>query len=856
VRGRLEDPETAVRFLGEEYRKVLRSIGVLFDESTYVTTVDDDYRSFIRWQFARLKEAGALGQGAYYSSVCPVDGAVAVDPSETDLSSGGDAEVVKFTTVPFRLDDGRILLAATLRPETVYGVTNIWLPPDGTLKVWHHRERVYLASPAGVERLVDQHGGHAGQSVATTELIDREVEVPLLGGRVPIFAGAFVDPSIGTGVVMSVPAHAPADAAALGRLEPTARARAPPPRILLEIPEQSALTVSERELVEGSGTPAERALQAVSARSAVDPASVETATDRLYRLEYVRGRMTIPELSGVMVRDARERVAAQLESAGDSFPLQEFSKPVICRNGHAVVIRRVPDQWFLRYGDPAWKAEVDPLISRLFTWPAEYGRELRGILDWFQDRPCTRRGRWLGTPFPFDPGWVIEPIADSTFYMAYFIVRRFVATGRVDPAHLSEAFFDLVFLGRGDGDPRIDRAVQRELRDEFLYWYPLDLNIGGKEHKRVHFPVFLYTHAKLLPPALQPRGIYVHGWVTGPAGAKISKKEVSSKGGRIPTVARALETWGADALRLGYALAASPAQDIEWDPAFVDAAVERLREVERLVREATRPGSSAPELDAWLAASVHAIVRGVRAAFDAADVRSAAELVYVRFSSVLRRYYLRGGVPGPATEEVARAWIRLLSPITPHLAEELGEGRFDTLVALAGFPEPAEFAESPVAEAREAFLDRAEEDLRAVLKPIIDRGETAPDEVIFYIASEWKRLVEGWMRESIDLGEAPSVKEVMARASGHPELAAYRPEIAKYVQRVGPLLRSEAPIDPTPIDEGAVLRAAEAYLSRRLGFQQVSVVAEANAEPRDPLGRRDRARPGRPAFYFVRPGRR
>ena len=61
----------------------------------------------------------------------------------------------------------------------------------------------------------------------------------------------------------------------------------------------------------------------------------------------------------------------------------------------------------------------------------------------------------------------------------------------------------------------MDRPLLEEVRAEFLYWYPLDINMAGKEHKRVHFPVFLYTHARLLPPELQPRSIYVHGWVTG-----------------------------------------------------------------------------------------------------------------------------------------------------------------------------------------------------------------------------------------------------------------------------------------------------------------------------------------------------
>lgn len=50
----LEDPATAARFLGRNYLGVFRALGLLLDESAYVTTIDEDYQAFIRWQFARL----------------------------------------------------------------------------------------------------------------------------------------------------------------------------------------------------------------------------------------------------------------------------------------------------------------------------------------------------------------------------------------------------------------------------------------------------------------------------------------------------------------------------------------------------------------------------------------------------------------------------------------------------------------------------------------------------------------------------------------------------------------------------------------------------------------------------------
>ena len=847
----LTDPARAARFLGETYLREFRSLGLLIDERAYVTTIDEDYHRFIDWQFRRLHEHGVLGQAPHFAAVCPVCGPVSVDPSETDLSSGGDAEWVEYKTVPFRLADGRTLLAATLRPETVYGVTNLWLDPAEPLTVWHHRDQVFLVHRSAAERLVDQHGGSVGHDVPVSELIGRSAEVPIAGGTVPVLASRLVDPKVGSGVVMSVPAHAPADWLALAELPANLRGSIPAPPILIELPTGGTLSASERALLEGEGPPAERALRATGAASLDDHDALDEATDRLYRLEFVRGKMRADLVEGRRVSDARELIAEQLQKGGQSFDLIEFSKPVICRNGHSVVIRKVPDQWFIRYSDAAWKSRTRELISRMRFTPEEYGSELAGILDWFADRPCTRRGRWLGSPFPLDPSWVIEPIADSTFYPAYFVVRPYVASGRLATDQLTEAFFDFVFLGRGEGEPTVDPKLQAEIRGDFEYWYPLDLNIGGKEHKRVHFPVFLFTHALLLPPSLQPRGVYVHWWLTAPGGEKVSKRHVAL-GGVIPRIRTAVERWGTDALRFFYASAAGPEQDLEWNPSLVDTASDRLADVERLARELTGPGpGGSPELEAWLSSELHDQVRAYRAAFDRYDVRAAAEIAYVALPTLFRRFLRRGGDRGGILERAGSAWIRMLAPLTPHLAEELGEGRFDSLVAEQPLPTPDDFAHSPSALAAERFLDVVEQDLRGVLKPAAARGEQ-PRSVVFFIASPWKREVERWIREVAERrSDRPVVREIMERARAHPATAEARASIPRYVERVSPLIRSEPPpVGPAP-DEEHLLRAAEGYLVRRFQFQSVVVVREDEGAPHDPLNRRDRGRPGRPAFYLV-----
>jgi leucyl-tRNA synthetase len=258
---------------------------------------------------------------------------------------------------------------------------------------------------------------------------------------------------------------------------------------------------------------------------------------------------------------------------------------------------------------------------------------------------------------------------------------------------------------------------------------------------------------------------------------------------------------------------------------------------------------SPPELDRWLESGMHALVRDVRLGIEGRRLREVAGVVYGGVPALVRRYLTRGGTTGPTLEKLALAWIRLLAPVTPHLAEELGAGRFPGLVSLAPFPSPDDFAQDERADAAEAFLDRVEDDLRPIVRMATERRDP-PEGVVFFVADPWKDQVERWAREALanDPKSLP-VGAVLGRAAGHPELAAHRAEIAKYVTRVAPALRSEP--GPAPaVDELGTLRAAEGYLARRFALGAVTVLREREGAEHDPAGRRERARPGRPAFFL------
>ncbi|HIJ17208.1 MAG TPA: leucine--tRNA ligase, partial [Thermoplasmata archaeon] len=159
--------------------------------------------------------------------------------------------------------------------------------------------------------------------------------------------------------------------------------------------------------------------------------------------------------------------------------------------------------------------------------------------------------------FPYDPKWIIEAIADSTLYPVYYVISMYANQGLVKPESMTEAFFDYVLLGEGTAEEvrratGVPEATLDRIRNEFEYWYPLDINLGGKEHMTVHFPVFLMNHVAILRPQHWPRGILVNWYITS-SGGKISK----SKGGAQP-ITDAAERVGVGALRVFYAPIAAP----------------------------------------------------------------------------------------------------------------------------------------------------------------------------------------------------------------------------------------------------------------------------------------------------------
>ncbi len=731
---KLKDPAFVVSFFSKIYEdRYWRKFGFSIDYSRLCSTIDPGYSKFIQWQFRKLHEKGLLVQKPHFAPFCPVSGPVAVDPSETDVSRGGDAEVLQFTALKFRSAEGVVYPCATLRPETVFGATNLWVNPAVEYVLAEVQGERWVLSPEALRKadLLFEGGAREVGRVPGRELVGREVKAPLTGAAVRVFPASFVDPAVGTGVVMSVPGHAPYDLAALEELGRAPGGVAPEfvkaarPIVIIRSPGSPP----------GGPSPAEAAVRAHKVASTADRAALDKATEDVYTLEFHQGRMleNTGAFAGATAAEARERVVREAVEGGGAAAFPEFSMEVICRCGQQVLIKRIPDQWFIRYSDDTLTEESARHASTMSVTPTEYGRDLPATLRWFADRACIRQGAWLGTPFPLDEKWIIEPISDSTLYPAFYMVTPYINDGKVRPQDLGDAFFDFVFLGRGEPErvPGIAKEVVEACRRDFLYWYPLDLNLGGKEHKTVHFPAFVKNHVAILAQPHWPRGIFVNFWVTQTKGEKLSK----SKGGAQP-VAQLASKFGVDALRLYYAHAAAPWLDIEWDPDGVVEYRSRLARIHDTVRHVSEGdlaslGASAAlegsdSLDRWLRSALHRRIEEAQEGWRELDFRQVATPVYFGLLADLRWYLRRGGRSMQALKDFARPWAALMAPITPHLAEELHKALgAEGFASAARVPRYDQQARDAAAEEVEAYLTSVLEDtqrIRAIAESFAAQG--------------------------------------------------------------------------------------------------------------------------------------
>ncbi len=838
------EPIKIADYFHEEIKAGMIEMGYSIDWRREFTTIVPGYQKFIEWQITTLKENGRIIQGSHPVGWCPVD-----QNPVSQHDTMGDVEPKideKNFLIKFKFGD-YVFPITTLRPETIFGITNLWVNPNTVYKKIKADDEKWIVSAECAKKLeffvkeISIEGDVAG-----SELIGKSAIAPHNNEKIPIFEADFVEPAMGTGLVMSVPAHAPKDYQALMDLKAKNHELASRLEPIPIIVTPGYGQIPAKEICEKMG---------VSDQS---DEKLEEATKELYLKEFTDGKLNerCAQFSNEKVQFGRDKIRAWLQENGflEKFSVLE-NAPVRCRCGAECVVKVLNNQWFLNYGDEEWKKLARNCFDEMNILPNNIKTEFLEVIDWLHERACARQ-QGLGTKLPWDNDWIVESLSDSVIYMAYYTISRFVNDGTVTPENLTKEFFDYVLLDKGNvglatSTSKLTEDVINTIKKEFTYFYPVDSRHSGRDLVQNHLSFFVLNHVAIFDKKLWPQEIVVNGSVMMD-GAKMSK----SMGNIIP-LRTAIKDHGADPIRLAIISSAELLQDADFNMESVSGIQSKL---ESLIEECSKvkPGEigNLEAEDRWILSKSQNLISEVTSAIEKMRLREALHDILFEFEFDLSWYQKRvkakgrGDVSG-ILHQINSNRVAMLSPFAPHIAEEMWEKLgHDGLASTSAWPEFSTEEIDSAAMQSEELLKGTIEDITNIIKVT----KMTPQKIVIYTADSFKTKVYHSILEKVMSGNT-NMGAVMKDLIANPETSDVK-KMPDFVQKTIKDILSEPTeirqmkLESAEFDEKSFLSSELAQLGKENFGVDVTVYAETDEGIYDPKGKARHARPFKPAIFI------
>lgn len=839
------DPEYIVKYFSSEYHHDMVDMGYTIDWRREFRTIDPHYKQFVRWQIRQLKDKELVRKGSHPVKYCPDD---ANPVGDHDLLEGEGVGINELTLIKFPYEDS-YLVAATFRPETLYGATNFWLNPDAQYVKVEYEGENWIISKESYDNIIHQKETmKIIEDVNPEEFIGKSVKNPITGDSLPIFPASFVDPDYATGVVFSVPAHAPADYIALEDIKKNTQAIE---KYNLQEQLDNIELISLVNLKGYSKFPAKDFLDQYNVTSQEDK-NLKEATNEIYKKEHAKGIMNenTGEFEGRRVADVRDEVIEKLINENIADKLYEFAeKPVICRCGSKCVVKELHDQWFVKYSDKDWTQKAYECLNQLEVVPNEIRSNFEYYLDWLEDWACSRR-LGLGTHLPWDEKWLIEPLTDSTIYMAYYTIAKYMKD--INAEDLTDAFFNKVFLnqdGANDGSVnKIPEELTQQIQKEFQYWYPLNWRLSAKDLVGNHLSFHMFHHSAIFPQEYWPKGITVFGM------GLLEGQKMSSSKGNVILLSEAIDKYGADTVRLFLMASAEPWQDFDWRETEVNGIQRRLeaieefpQKVESLLGESLKLTLDNPAptvekpINKWIVSQINKKIATATEALEKFQTRKALQASLFLFRKDVDHYLNRITIVEQEEKEtltyIVNTWIRLLSPFIPYTTEEIWDVYNNDNVFMSALDWPE--VDKTVIDAKIEKSEEIIQDLAKDIKEIIKITKSTPEIIHLYTAPTWKYEVYNIAQE---VGK-PNIGEIIHRAMDA-NLYDNKKELSKFATKAGKSFNKINYVGE--IDEVSIINDAKDYLEHEVGAK-----IEVYDEPTyDPQNKAQNASPYKPAIYL------
>jgi len=207
-------------------------------------------------------------------------------------------------------------------------------------------------------------------------------------------------------------------------------------------------------------------------------------------------------------------------------------------------------------------------------------------------------------------------------------------------------------------------------QDEYDYWMPVDTYTGGVEHATMHLIYTRFFHkafrdlgvTKGDEPMLQLRN---QGQILGPDGQRMSKSR-----GNVVDPDKQVRLYGADTVRAYLMFGYRWQEGGPWDPGNIQGSHRWLGRVWSTFLEKGSQKQIAPEIDRVIRRKVHQTLRSVTRDFEQFEFNTVVSALMILINELVG-YKESGGWETPVWNEAVDIYIRMMAPVTPHIAEEL-----------------------------------------------------------------------------------------------------------------------------------------------------------------------------------------
>jgi leucyl-tRNA synthetase len=668
---------------------------------SFVTTDANPYfDAFVRWEMNRLRDCGKIKFGERYTVYSEKDGQPCLDH---DRLSGEGLNPQEYTGIKIRvtefapkaqenlaeqkfdLSDKKVfLVAATLRPETMYGQTCCFVSPKIKYGIFHAGNNEYYICTERAfknmcyQKLTPERGNYkSAAQIDGSALIGSKITAPLaVYDELRVLPMETVLASKGTGVVTCVPSDSPDDYV-------TTR----------DLANKAEYYGIEKDWVKTEIVPvvrtekfgdkcAEYLVNKMKIQSPKDSVQLAEAKEQAYKEGFYNATMIVGKYAGEKVEEAKPKVKADLVASGDAFVYCEPEGLIISRSGDECIVS-LEDQWYLDYGEESWKSQALDCLAHMQTFTKETRHGFEGVLDWLKNWALTRT-YGLGTKLPWDKSQLVESLSDSQIYMAYYTIARFLHSDyygkekgafSISPDQMTDEVFDYIFSRRDDIKTDIPVDQLKAMRREFEYFYPLDIRASGKDLIPNHLTFFIYCHVALFPRKMWPKGIRSNGHLM------LNNAKMSKSTGNFLTLDDLVHKFGADASRIALADAGDSVEDANFDEANANAAILRLTTLKEWCDEMVknqndlRTGPADSFFDVAFDNEMNDLIEKTYSEFSETNFK--AGLKFGLFDYQTARDYYRDSVSGNIGmhKDLVLKYIEtqalLLAPIAPHFAEYL-----------------------------------------------------------------------------------------------------------------------------------------------------------------------------------------